>query len=70
MSNPQLTDFEDHRDEDVYTVVMADCRDCRSIHPLGSRVADPDTPASTGCPSCGSPTYATFTRTYQRGDEL
>lgn len=63
----RLFQFEDYRDQDSYTVVMADCRDCRSVHPVGRRVKIEDSPASTGCPVCGSPTYRTFTRTYERG---
>jgi hypothetical protein len=63
-----LDRFQDFRDRDTYTVVVADCSDCRSVHPLGRR-GPVDGPAASDCPSCGSTRYATTTRTFEVGGD-
>lgn len=40
-------------------VVVATCSACNSTHPVADRKGADDTTASTVCPECGSPSYAT-----------
>lgn len=40
-------------------IVVATCIGCGATHPIGDRETSDNTTASTICPSCGSPSYAT-----------
>lgn len=43
-------------------VVVAECAECGSTHPLADRPSAEDTTASTACPKCGSPSYSAGVR--------
>lgn len=63
-----LLDYTDREDVDAVFVVMADCLDCSSVHPVARRESDPTTTAATSCPVCGSAGYRSFERSYPVGD--
>lgn len=49
-------------------VVVAECAECGSTHPVADRPAGEDTAASTVCPECGAPGYSTAV--HDRSDEV
>lgn len=54
-----LEEFETPDEEAPATTVLATCSTCGDTHPVAKRESADDTPASTVCPACGSPSYST-----------